>query len=83
MRKADVKVLRTIQRLRAEDLALFPVEEAGGNIFPHLMTALEDARGKLGRSWFTRRLPARTRQAKLHTLGKAERTMAKVAGWIR
>jgi len=83
MRKADVKVLRIIRRLRAEDLQSFKIEEDASNVFPALVTALEDARGKLGRSWFTRRLPPRTRRAKLHALRKEERTMAKVAGWIR
>lgn len=38
---------------------------------------------KLRQSWFARRLPERTRGARLRTLTQNEREIARARGWIR
>lgn len=60
-----------------------PVKPTRAEVLQAVAGCFDEARSKLGESFFTRRLSPGTRRRKLRSLTKFERAAARSAGWIR
>jgi hypothetical protein len=49
----------------------------------YIRLIIRGIRTKLGRAWFTRQLPGRTRNSRERQLTKVERQAAQVLRWVR